>query len=121
VARGARRALLAAPLLLAGCQQAAIPEEPVNRRPVVNLTVDQDNGPAPLTVELRADAHDPEGAPLTYRWFVGAESPEEGATLTYTFEEPGEYTAEVVVSDGELDSEPDSVIILVYDADAPEL
>lgn len=121
MARVAKRALLAAPLVLAGCQQTAIPEEPVNQRPELNLVAEPDNGPTPLTVELRADARDPEGAPLTYRWFIGAESPEGGATLTYTFEEPGEYTAEVVVSDGKLDSEPDSVTILVYDADEPEL
>lgn len=121
MARAARRALFAVPLVLAGCQQAVIPEEPVNARPVVNLVAEPDNGPAPLTVELRADARDPEGAPLSYRWFVGPESPEADATLTYTFEEPGEYTAEVIVSDGELDSEPDSVTIVVYDADEPEL
>ena len=116
-----RVVLPAALLVLAGCQQApAIPEEPVNSRPTVHLTAEPDNGPAPLTVVLTADANDPEGQPLTYRWFVDAEEPQEGRTFSYTFEEVGDKLVEVTVSDGELDSEPDSVEIVVRDPNGPE-
>lgn len=107
--------------VLAGCQQAVPPEEPVNLRPELNLVAEPDSGFAPLEVVLRASARDPEGEPLTYNWSIGAESPQAGATLTYTFEEPGEYTVELTVSDGAFDSETDSVTIIVYGEGDPEL
>ena len=106
-------------LALAGCQQVA-PEPPPNMRPTVHLTATPDNGPTPLTVVLDADASDPEGKPLTYRWFIDGEEPQEGKTFSYVFEEVGPHLVEVVASDGELDSEPDAVEILVRDADTPE-
>ena len=89
-------------------------------RPTVHLSAEPDNGPAPLTVVLSADATDPEGQPLTYRWFVDDEEPQEGTTFSYVFEEVGDHLVEVIVSDGELDSEPDSVKILVRDPDELE-
>lgn len=107
--------------VLAGCQQATIPEEPVNLRPELNLVAQPDSGFAPLEVALSANARDPEGKSLTYNWSIGAESPEGDATLTYTFEEPGEYTVELTVSDGDFDSETDSVTIIVYGEGDPEL
>lgn len=112
-------------LLLAGCQQASVPEapvpaEPVNLRPEVNLVAEPDNGPAPLTVELSANASDPEGKPLTYIWSIGADSPQAGATLTYTFDEPGEYSVDLTVSDGEFDSFS-NIVILVRDKAEPGL
>lgn len=116
----ARTHLFAALLLLAGCQQAAIiPEEPVNLRPTVHLDAEPDNGPAPLTVVLTANASDPEDQPLTYRWFVNGEEPQAGKTFSYVFE-VGEHLVEVTVSDGKLDSETDSVTIVVRDPDEPE-
>lgn len=89
-------------------------------RPTVHLNAEPDNGPAPLTVVLNADANDPEGKPLTYRWFVDGEEPQEGKTFNYVFEEVGPHLVEVIASDGELDSEPDTVEILVRDPEGPE-
>lgn len=115
-----RIVLPAALLVLAGCQQAPAIPEPVNLRPTVHLSAEPDNGPAPLTVVLTADANDPEGQPLTYRWSVNGEEPQEGRTFSHVFEEVGDHLVEVIVSDSELDSEPDSVEILVRDPDGPE-
>ena len=108
-------------LILTGCQQAVPPEEPDNLRPELNLVAEPDSGFAPLEVALRANARDPEGKSLTYNWSIGAESPEGDATLIYTFEEPGEYTVDLTVSDGKFDSETDSVLIIVYGEGDPEL
>ncbi len=116
-----RLILSTALLVLAGCQQAPpIPEEPVNLRPTVNVVAEPDSGPAPLSVILSAEASDPEGQPLTYRWFVDGEEPQEGKMFSYVFEEVGPHLVEVVASDGELDSEPDTVEILVRKVDGPE-
>jgi len=98
-----------------------IPEEPVNLRPTVSIVAKPDNGPAPLTVVLTANASDPEGQPLTYRWFVDGAEPQEGNTFSYVFEEVGDHLAEVIVSDGAFDSKTDSVDIVVIDPDEPEL
>jgi PKD repeat protein len=118
--RGAVGAASALALLLSGCQRSLAPEEPINLRPEVNLVALPDNGPAPLEVELSANARDPEGQPLTYIWSIEGESPEAGATFFYTFEEPGEYTVELTVSDGAFDSF-DQATVLVYDRDEPGL
>ncbi len=119
--KAALKALLLPFLLLAGCQQATPLEEPINLRPELNLVAEPDSGFAPLKVVLRAFARDPEGEPLTYNWSIGAASPQGDATLTYTFEEPGEYNVELTVSDGDFDSETDSVVIIVYGEGDPEL
>lgn len=112
-------------LLLAGCQQASVPE-PENSRPQVNLVVDRDVDPVPLEVKLTAQGTDPDGDPLTYFWSITSEDFQgedfEGdAFQDYTFTDPGEYTVEVTASDGKLDSERDSVVILALSPDEPGL
>lgn len=108
-----------ATLVLAACQQTPTPD-PINLRPEVNLVALPDVGTAPLEVELLANATDPEGAPLTYRWLIEGESFEGGPVQRHTFETPGEYTVELTVSDGDFDSF-DEALILVLDEDEPGL
>lgn len=107
-------------LLLAGCQQALPPERPENRPPELNLVAQPDNGPAPLTVELRAQASDPDGDALSYFWEIDFELLEGQALRTVTFDEPGTHSVSVLVTDGKWDVR-DEVEILVYGEDEPEL
>ncbi|ADI14118.1 PKD domain-containing protein [Truepera radiovictrix] len=102
--------------LLGACQRTPPPEpEPINLRPEVNLVALPDIGPAPLEVELRANATDPEGAPLTYLWVIEGRSFTGGPVERHTFENPGEYLVEVTVSDGELDAFDEVTVIVEED------
>lgn len=107
-------------LLLVGCQQALPPEGPENRPPELNLVADPDNGPAPLTIELRAQASDPDGDTLSYFWEIDFELLEGQALRTVTFDEPGTYSVSVLVTDEKWDVR-DEVEIIVYGEDDPEL
>jgi hypothetical protein len=74
----------------------------------------------PVTLD-GSGSDDPEGDPLTFAWALINKPAGSGATLDdATFEMPGftpdllgDYTAQLIVNDGELDSEPDTVTITV--------
>lgn len=111
-------------LSLSACQQAVPTPPAANQRPTVELIAEPDNGAAPLTLTLTAQGSDPDGDPLTYIWAIsgaGFETFEGKAVETRTLADPGTYTVEVVVNDGQQDSEADSLEILVRGADEPEL
>ena len=77
------------------------------------------------TVALNGSgSDDPEDDPLTYTW-IGpfAESPASGPTPTVTLLDGcvGDYEITLVVNDGELDSEPDTVQITVVDTTPPTI
>ncbi|MCK8521077.1 PKD domain-containing protein [Aquimarina sp. D1M17] len=64
------------------------------------------NKPSPIAIgsliEFTAQATDPDGNPLSYRWDFGDGSPKTewtGNTVTHTFTESGNYTVQVQVSD----------------------
>ena len=77
------------------------PEPPVNKAPEVSLSANPASGAAPLKVTFKADARDPEGQPLTYTWnFGNGEKAEGDSSRTFSYPEPGRYTASVTVSDG---------------------
>jgi PKD repeat protein len=89
-----------------------------NAPPVIDsITADPDEGISPLEVDFSAAVSDPDGDELTYSWdFDGdgtEDSTEESPTHIYTL--PGEYEAELTVSDGELEAS-DSVTVAVGDA-----
>ena len=107
-------------LILTGCQQAVPPEEPINLRPELNLVAEPDIGPAPLTVELRAQATDPDGDKLRFVWEINFELVEGQAERTVVFDEPGTYPVSVLITDGKWDVR-DEVEIIVLDEDEPEL
>jgi len=73
-----------------------------NRPPVVqNISVNQNSGSLPLTVQVSADAGDPEDTDLTYIWDFGngetVETTEPQAELTYN--QIGDYNISVRVQD----------------------
>jgi PKD repeat protein len=74
----------------------------VNGRPYgASATATPRSGAVPLEVELAGAATDPEGDELTYAWDFGDGTAGTGQTVTHTYEQPGNYVAEVTVSDGE--------------------
>ena len=64
---------------------------------------------------------DPDGDPLTYKWIVKSGPNDSGAAVeddtrvnpTFVPDRVGTYVIELVVNDGELDSEPDSLVVEV--------
>jgi cytochrome c len=76
--------------------------EPVgNRPPAVQAGAVPASGKAPLEVLLTAQASDPDGDALTYRWEFGDGSVANGRRARHTYTTVGTYQAEVTVSDGE--------------------
>jgi len=73
-----------------------------NRPPVVSkISVDRTSGLLPLTVNVKAEANDPEKGKLTYTWDLGngvkkqTDTPE----LDYTYTKAGDYMISVVATD----------------------
>jgi hypothetical protein len=60
-----------------------------------------------------------DGDPLTYRWSLNTRPPNSAADLqgamtsapTLTIDKPGTYVAQLIVRDGQLDSDPDTVSV----------
>jgi PKD repeat protein len=72
-----------------------------------------EEGPAPLTVEFKADV---EGgtAPLKYQWLFGDGSPESTEmNPKHTYTKPGKYRADLNVTDSADDSDSDYIEIEV--------
>ncbi|PWD51071.1 hypothetical protein C8046_10855 [Serinibacter arcticus] len=76
---------------------------PENKRPVAVATATPDSGSeAPLTVELDGSgSYDPEGEDITYAWDLDADGETDATTPTveHTFEELGQYTVSLRVTD----------------------
>ena len=76
-----------------------------NSPPNVVLEADVTNGPLPLTVNFKGDGTtDPNGdSPLGYAWDfeVDGEVDATQANVSYTYTEPGTYTAQLKVDDGQ--------------------
>ncbi len=70
-----------------------------NQPPSIETTVDAPVGSAPLQVTFDVVATDPEGDPLTVRWFFGDGVEATGASVTHTYASNGRYNAHVRVSD----------------------
>lgn len=103
---------------------------PSNQPPVVDAGPDQTiecacQTPGGTKVTLDGSgSYDSDGDQLTYTWtgpFV--ESPASGPTPTVTLLDGcvGDYEITLVVNDGELDSEPNTVVITVVDITAPTI
>ncbi len=92
----------------------------LNSVPVANAGSDQSELPVGAAVVLTgALSTDPDGQVLTYRWSLLARPSGSGATLDnadsvtpgFTADVAGDYVAQLVVSDGIVDSAPDTVMI----------
>jgi PKD repeat protein len=75
-------------------------EEPGNQDPIASPVVDPTSGAAPLMTHFTANATDPDGDPLTYRWDFGTGEQATTAHAMYGYTVPGTYTATLEVSDG---------------------
>ncbi|MET0684927.1 MAG: PKD domain-containing protein, partial [Solirubrobacteraceae bacterium] len=72
-----------------------------NRPPTVQAGAAPSSGKAPLEVLLTAQASDPDGDAVTYRWEFGDGSVANGRRARHTYTSVGTYSAKVTVSDGE--------------------
>ncbi len=91
-----------------------------NRAPVANAGEDATAAPGDVVSLDGSGSLDPDGDEIIYRWEL---SKPEGSSATLTSSNfvqttfqpdlPGDYTATLIVSDGELDSPPDIVTVVV--------
>ncbi|WP_425484914.1 ThuA domain-containing protein [Amycolatopsis anabasis] len=74
-----------------------------NRTPVVSLKADRTSGPAPLEVNFDpAGTHDADGGALTYAWDFDSDGSVDSTTagpVKFTYDQPGQYTAKLSVTD----------------------
>jgi len=91
----------------------------VNTPPLANAGADQ-TGVVGQTIHLDgSNSNDADGDPLTYQWSLTARPPGSSATLVNSvtvapsliLDRPGNYTAQLVVNDGLLNSAADTVVI----------
>jgi hypothetical protein len=97
---------------------AVMAPPPDNQEPVADAGTDQavDTG---MEVTLDGSgSSDPDGDPITYSWSLvvpgGSAAVLSGADTdapTFTSDVDGDYVATLIVNDGELDSDPDSVTV----------
>ncbi len=100
--------LLVVALFSSGCggggsKSPSPPQPPTNQAPVItSLTADPESGDPPLNVTFTCTATDQDGDQLTYEWkFEESTSFTKGeAVITHPYDESGNYTATVRVSDG---------------------
>jgi len=87
-----------------------------NAPPAIDaIAADPPTGEAPLQVSFTAAASDPDGDELTYAWDFGDGATSDQQAPTHVYEEPGQYVAELTVSDGEYEAS-DSVTVTVEPA-----
>ncbi|MBC2934455.1 PKD domain-containing protein [Nocardioides sp. zg-1228] len=85
--------------------------------PTVTATAEPTSGTAPLDVDFRAEGTDPEGGDLTYTWDFGVAGTQDdtatGADASWTYTDPGTYTATVTVTDPDGQTGEDTVEVVV--------
>ncbi|UII24317.1 ThuA domain-containing protein [Fulvivirga ligni] len=71
-----------------------------NRRPIIEVSEGASVGRAPLTVDFSAkESYDPDRDPIKFKWLVNNQKRADGPDFKYTFEEPGEYFVNLIVTD----------------------
>ena len=85
-----------------------------NRAPSLTATADPETGTAPLRVRFEADAVDPEGSNIRYRYTFGdGTAPQNGRRQTHNYRDPGTYIATVTATDREGASSSEEIEIVV--------
>ena len=103
---------------LPGCGEPA-----GNRAPTADAGPDQLVFTGSLVMLDGTGSTDPDGDPLTFRWRVlerpagstAALSDSAAARPTFTADLPGRYIAELIVNDGAVDSDPDTIVVNTED------
>ena len=73
---------------------------PPNLPPVAQIQVEPLRGQAPLTVTFTSTSYDPDGTVVTHSWDFGDNSVlEEETTEVHVYQNPGEYEAELTITD----------------------
>ena len=94
IAGGAAAGAAAGYALCDGIRADAIP-------PTVRVVAEPMEGEVALEVELRGTADDPDGEIVAYEWTFGDGQGAMTKSASHTYEEPGDYTATLVVSDND--------------------
>jgi FtsP/CotA-like multicopper oxidase with cupredoxin domain len=90
------------------------PNEEPNVGPSVTLLPQSPEGDAPYTLELTADANDPDGQVDLVEWAFGdGDTADGGMVQSHTYTEAGTYTVDVTVTDDRGASATDSTTIVV--------
>ena len=110
--------------LLVACDGTTVPEptvqpEQADGAPSVSLSK-AFTSPTSFTVAFQATGDDPDGDALTYLWDFGDGGTAEGANPTHTFQEGGEFSVTVTVSDG-TSSASDATTLRLRPADSPDV
>jgi len=88
----------------------------LNQPPVASATASPTNGPAPLAVTFNGSgSSDPEGGPLTYSWDLNGDGTFGDSTAvspTYTYTNPGTYSARLRVTDSANQSSTSAAIAI---------
>lgn len=87
---------------------------PPNQPPQASASASVISGTAPLTVNFSSEGSaDPDGDDISYLWSFGTGSQSTEANPQFMFNAAGNYTVSLVVSDGELETEAQSINITV--------
>ena len=100
---------------------------PQNNAPTADAGPDQAVGVGDSVMLDGSGSSDPDGDPLSYSWSFDSVPTGSAATLsdptavmpTFEADEAGEYVVQLIVNDGQLDSDPDSVVISAAGANLP--
>lgn len=79
----------------------AIYDGQVNKPPTVSANASPQGGVVPLTVQFFADGHDDDGFVVSYYWDFGDSGTSSQQNPVHTYDVPGDYTAQVTVTDDE--------------------
>ena len=67
---------------------------------ILRVEADVSSGSAPLRVRFSAEAEDPEGSAVTYRWILGDGTEAVGPSVSHVYDRNGEFEVRLSVSDG---------------------
>ena len=92
-----------------------------NQPPQVTITASTTSGTAPLSVNLAANASDPDGSIVSCQWLFGDGQSSTLPTVTHLYQSPGSFAASVTVTDNKGATASASVTIAVAAAAQPKV